>query len=81
MTPGAPGALAAPGPLGYAGLAFCGAGWGLTTPMIKIATGAGHGALTIALWHTLLTVIALGLWLGFRGGFRSLPLDGAALRL
>ena len=76
MTPGA-----APGAMGYAGLLFCGAAWGLTTPLIKIATGAGHGALSIALWQTCLTVALLGLWLGLRGGIRSLPLDGPALRL
>ena len=76
MTPGA-----APGAMGYAGLLFCGAAWGLTTPLIKIATGAGHGALSIALWQTCLTVALLGLWLGLKGGIRTLPLDGPALRL
>jgi len=81
MTAPVAAAAAAPGAAGYAGLLFCGAAWGLTTPMIKIATGAGHGALAIALWQTAVTATLLGGVLALRGGLRSLPLDGPALRL
>jgi drug/metabolite transporter (DMT)-like permease len=72
---------AGPGLPGYAGLLACGAAWGMTTPMIKIATQAGHGALAIALWQIALTVLVLGLYLLLSGGLRGLPTDGPALRL
>jgi len=75
MTPGAPGLA------GYAGLIACGMAWGLTTPLIKTATQAGHGALGIALWHALLNLVLVGLWLAATGRLRGLPLSGAALRL
>jgi drug/metabolite transporter (DMT)-like permease len=65
----------------YAALAACGAAWGLTTPLIKTATLAGHGALGIALWHAVLNLVALGLWLGATGRLRGMPVDGPALRL
>ena len=49
-----------PGASGYAALLACGAAWGLTTPLIKTATQAGHGALGIALWQGALNVALLG---------------------
>lgn len=70
-----------PGLAGYAGLIACGAAWGLTTPLVKGATLAGHGALGIALWQGLLNLVLLGAVLGATGGLRGLPRDGAALRL
>lgn len=72
---------AAPGLAGYAGLLAAGAAWGLTTPLVKIATEAGHGALSIALWQVGLTVVVLGLVLVLSGGLRSVPLTAPALRL
>ncbi|MGR3540587.1 MAG: DMT family transporter [Hasllibacter sp.] len=44
----------------YAVLAFCGAGWGLTQPLTKIALGAGYAPLTLFVWNACITVICLG---------------------
>lgn len=70
-----------PGPGAYAGLVACGAAWGLTTPLIKTATVAGHTALPIALWQGLLNVALLGAVLAATGALRTLPRDRAALAL
>lgn len=72
---------ARPGPWGYAALVACGAAWGLTTPLIKTATAAGHTALPIALWQGLLNVALLGAVLAATGALRTLPRDRAALAL
>lgn len=70
-----------PGLGAYGALVACGAAWGLTTPLIKTATLAGHGALGIALWQSSVNLILLGLALALTGGFRGMPFDGPALRL
>jgi drug/metabolite transporter (DMT)-like permease len=70
-----------PGLGGYLGLLACGAAWGLTTPLIKTATQAGHGALGIALWQALLNMLLLGAVLALTGKLRGIPLSGPALRL
>lgn len=71
----------APGLGAYGALVACGAAWGLTTPLVKTATLAGHGALGIALWQSSVNMILLGLALALLGGFRGMPFDGPALRL
>jgi drug/metabolite transporter (DMT)-like permease len=79
---GGPGATTeAPGLGSYAGLLACGAAWGLTTPLIKTATQAGHGALGIALWQAILNMILLGAVLAATGRLRGMPVSGPALRL
>jgi drug/metabolite transporter (DMT)-like permease len=70
-----------PGGGAYLALAGCGAAWGLTTPLIKTATLAGHGALGIALWQGGLSVVLLGAILAATGALRTLPRDPAALAL
>ncbi|MFN3954973.1 MAG: DMT family transporter [Pararhodobacter sp.] len=65
----------------YLALLAIGSAWGLTTPLIKTATQAGHAALGIALWQVTITVVVLGGFLALRGALRRLPLDGPALRL
>lgn len=67
--------------LAYLALLAIGAAWGLTTPLIKTATIAGHAALGIALWQVCITITVLGVFLALRGELRRLPLDGPALRL
>lgn len=75
------GASPAPGLSGYLGLLACGAAWGLTTPLIKTATQAGHGALGIALWQAGLNMVLLGAVLAATGKLRGMPVSGPALRL
>lgn len=65
----------------YLWLLACGAAWGLTTPLIKTATQAGHGALGIALWQSLLNMVLLGVLLAVSGNLRRMPVTGPALRL
>lgn len=65
----------------FAALLAIGAAWGLTTPMIKIATGAGHAAPGIALWHVGMNLTLIGAWLALTGRLRGLPCDSASLRL
>lgn len=65
----------------YAALVVIGAAWGLTTPLIKTATQAGHGALGIALWQAMLNILVLGGILALSGRLRRLPLDAPSLRL
>ena len=67
--------------LPYLALLAIGGAWGITTPLIKVATTAGHGALGVALWSSGLSVLVLGGWLGLRGRLRALPLDPPSLRL
>ncbi|MCC5970652.1 MAG: DMT family transporter [Pararhodobacter sp.] len=67
--------------LPYLALLTIGSAWGLTTPLIKIASTAGHGALGIALWSSGISLLFLGAYLAFRGQVRRLPLDPASLRL
>jgi len=77
-----------PAVAGYAALLAVGAAWGLSTPLIKTATLAGHGALTIALWCALFNVVVLAPFAlpGLRGARvprhrRWPPLDAPSLRL
>ncbi len=65
----------------YATLLVIGATWGLTTPLIKMATGAGHEAPGIALWHVALNLVLMGGFLALTGRLRGLPRDTASLRL
>lgn len=65
----------------YLALLAIGAAWGLTTPLVKIATEAGHGALGISLWQIGLNLVVLGAVLGVRGQIRRLPMDAASVRL
>ena len=65
----------------YLALLAIGAAWGLTTPLVKIATVAGHPALSIALWQTAMTVIVLGAVQAVRGRLHRTPLDAASIRL
>jgi len=65
----------------YLALLAIGAAWGLTTPLVKTATLAGHGALGISLWQIALNLVVLGAFLGFRGQIRRLPMDAASVRL
>lgn len=69
------------GALPYLALLAIGGAWGMTTPLIKTATLAGHGALGIALWSACLSVLVLGVFLAVRGQLRRLPCDAASLRL
>ncbi|WP_333827410.1 DMT family transporter [Pararhodobacter sp.] len=67
--------------LPYLALLAIGGAWGITTPLVKTATLAGHGALGVALWSGSLSILVLGSYLGLRGQLRRLPLDPASLRL
>jgi len=67
--------------LAYAGLLAIGAAWGLSAPVIRYATGAGFGALTILLVQSAVNVTVLGVFLAATGRLRRLPLDGGHLRL
>ena len=61
----------------YALLLLLGAGWGLTQPLMKIATGAGHGPLGLLFWQVVLIPLLLAP-LALRGGRPERK--GAALR-
>ncbi|MGY6536854.1 MAG: DMT family transporter [Pararhodobacter sp.] len=65
----------------YAALLAIGAAWGLTIPLIKIATSAGHAAPGIALWHVAINLTLIGGALAITGRLHSLPRDAASLRL
>lgn len=67
--------------LPYLALLAIGGAWGMTTPLIKAATNAGHGALGVALWSSSLSLLVLGGYLVLRGQLWRLPLDAASLRL
>ncbi len=73
----------APGRLwpAYLALLAIGAAWGLTTPLVKTATIAGHPALSIALWQAGMNVVILGAIQAGRGRLHRTPLDPASLRL
>ncbi len=43
--------MTSPGPGAYVTLALCGAGWGLTQPLIKIALEGGYAPTTILVWQ------------------------------
>lgn len=63
----------------FAALLVIGLGWGMTTPLVKIAVADGHGPLGIMMWQMLVTAALLGANLAVRG--RGLPLGAATLRL
>lgn len=65
----------------YAGLAVIGAAWGLSAPVIKLATGAGFGAVTILLGQSVVNLLVLGVFLALAGRLRTMPRDPAHLRL
>lgn len=67
--------------LPYLGLLIVGLGWGISAPLIKGATKAGHHALGIIVWQSLIAVVVLGLAQVLRGRMSALPRDGAAFRL
>ncbi|HHX91223.1 MAG TPA: DMT family transporter [Paracoccus sp.] len=69
------------GVLPYVALLAIGGAWGLSAPLVKTATQEGHGALGIALWSAVLSVLVLGGFLTFGGQLRRLPVDAASLRL
>lgn len=65
----------------YLLLLAVGAAWGLTTPLVKIATSHGHPALSIALWQAAMTVIVLGAVQAARGRLHRTPRDWPSVRL
>lgn len=65
----------------YAALLVIGAAWGLSAPMIKIATGAGHAPTAILFWQALLSFLGLGAVLALSGRLRGMRWDLAHLRL
>lgn len=67
--------------LGYAVLLVIGAAWGLSAPMIKIATDASFPPVAIIVWQAGIAVLVLGLGLSLTGRLRGLPLDARHLRL
>lgn len=66
---------------GYAVLLLLGAAWGLSAPMIKVATDASIQPVTIIVWQAAIAVGLLGFGLGVSGRLRGLPRDAAHLRL
>lgn len=68
-------------PWGYLVLLVIGAAWGLSAPMIKLATEATFRPATIMLWQALVAVVVLGVVLGLTGRLQRLPLDARHLRL
>ena len=69
--------------LPFAALLAIGAGWGLTTPLIKLAVGAGHGPFGIMLWQFAVgtPVLALLMLALRRGRGPLLPLGPRELQL
>lgn len=65
----------------YGALLVIGAAWGLSAPMIKIATAAGHGPVEILFWQALLASGLLGAVLGLGGGLKGMRWSAAHLRL
>lgn len=65
----------------YAGLALIGATWGISSPVVKLATEAGHHPAAIVLIQAALNVTLLGIALFATGQLRDFPRDGAHLRL
>jgi drug/metabolite transporter (DMT)-like permease len=63
----------------FAALALCGAGWGLSQPLGKIAMSTGHGAFGVMVWQLAAGVVLLGAALALRR--RSLPAGPGDLRL
>lgn len=57
----------------YGVLLASGAAWGLSAPMIKIATAAGHPPLAILFWQAAFASVLLGLGLGLGGRLRRMP--------
>ena len=68
-------------PWGYLVLLVIGAAWGLSAPMIKLATEATFRPATIMLWQALVVGVVLGGVLGLTGRLQRLPLDARHLRL
>lgn len=63
----------------FALLAVAGAGWGLTTPLTKIAVSGGYRPFGIIFWQFVIGVAVL--WPVVRLSGRRLPFSGAHLRL
>jgi drug/metabolite transporter (DMT)-like permease len=59
-------------------LAGCGAGWGLTQPLGKLATMTGHQPFGLLFWQLAIAAVLLGAVTHARGG--GLARHGAALR-
>lgn len=59
-------------PGAYLILLVIGAAWGLSAPMIKIATAAGHGVTMIVFWQALIAAIVLGLVLAVTGRLKGM---------
>ncbi len=60
-------------------LLLIGAGWGLTTPLAKIVTGAGHAHFGMITWQVAVTALVLGALTRARG--KHLPWGRGALAL
>ena len=60
-------------------LVALGAGWGLTTPLAKIAVTGGHGHFGLVFWQLAIGAVALGALNAARG--RGLPRGARHLRL
>lgn len=65
----------------YGALLVIGAAWGLSAPMIKIATSAGHGPVEILFWQATVASVLLGAVLGVTGKLKSMPFSLRHLRL
>ncbi|MCB1389040.1 MAG: DMT family transporter [Rhodobacteraceae bacterium] len=65
----------------YGALLVIGAAWGISAPMIKIATAAGHQPVVILFWQASIAAVLLGLVLGLTGRLRRMPWSAAHLRL
>ncbi len=51
--------MTSPAPGAYVTLALCGAGWGLTQPLNKIAIEAGYAPLSILVWQFVVVALVL----------------------
>lgn len=56
----------------FAVLIAMGAGWGITSPLAKIAVSTGHGAFGLVFWQLLIGAVLLGVITYARGGRLSL---------
>ncbi|WP_068304856.1 DMT family transporter [Pararhodobacter sp. CCB-MM2] len=73
--------LASGRPGAYLILLAIGAAWGISAPMIKVATGAGLAPLMIVFWQALIASVVLGAVLLATGQIRRMRWSGAHLRL
>ena len=67
--------------LAYGALFVIGSAWGSSTPMVKLATEAGHQATGIMMVQSWLTVAVVGVFMLWKGRWRRIPMDRDHLRL